>query len=79
MKIKEEIRALVTWEQYPKNSLGGQQVGVPVQGSTLKCESLGFSVSTNTFKSQLKNRQLCWNLFELFLMETEEEEYYAEK
>lgn len=68
--IPEEILKLIKWEAYPKNQItGGQTVGVPISGSTLICEELSFSISCRGGRSQMKNKEFCMTVFELYLDE----------
>lgn len=70
MKIPDEIQKLIKWEAYPLgNNNGGQSVGTIRYGARLICEELGFEVAVNNYRSQLKNKELCLTLFELFLMD----------
>ncbi len=70
MKIPDEILKMIEWESFPLSTKkGGQTVGVIRYGYTLKCDPLGFEVSVNYYRSQLKNKELCLTLFELFLMD----------
>lgn len=67
--IPENIQNLIKWEAYPKKQTGGQTVGMMYYGTTLICEDVGFSVTVDYFRSQLKNKELAIILFELYLNE----------
>lgn len=66
---KEDAIKLCKWEQYPSEQKGGQTVGILNMGSTLKCEDLEFSISCNASRSQMKNKEFCMIVFELYLLE----------
>jgi len=67
--IPKEISDLIKWKQYPQEHHGGQTVGVSLGGSTLICEELGFTISCDGSRSQMKNRNFCITVFELYLEE----------
>jgi protein subunit release factor A len=67
--IPEEVRKLLKWEQFPEEQKGGQTVGIMNMGSTLICEDLGFSIFCDGSRSQMKNKQFCLTVFELYLEE----------
>ena len=67
--ITEEIKKLMVWEQFPKEQHGGQSCGIINAGSTLACKEMEFSISCNGSRSQMKNRQFCVAVFELYLDE----------
>ena len=71
MKIPEEIQKSIKWEHYPKHDypLGGQTTGQICCGFKLICEDVDFEVAVNYSRSMIKNKQLCLDLFELYLME----------
>ena len=65
--IPKHIIENIKWEQFPKiEHPGGQSCGKIYSGATLICEELGFRISCDVTKSQLKNKQLCFELFEEF-------------
>jgi len=70
MKISEEIVKLVQFKAYPEPILGGQHCGMSNMGVTLYCEGMGFSVTVDIYRSQIKNKELALLMFELYLMET---------
>ena len=59
----------VVWENYPEIKIGGQSCGIPIRGFTLSHPDFNFKVSCCDFRSQMENRQICIDLFELFLMQ----------
>ena len=69
MNIPKEILDLIKWEQYPPEIKGGQTCGIPMQGSALICEDFGFKIYCNGSRSQMKNRNFCITVFELYLDE----------
>lgn len=67
MKIPENIQKLIKWETYPKQQIGGQTCGMISYGTTLICEEVGFSITIDNYRSQIKNKELALILFELYL------------
>jgi hypothetical protein len=68
--IPEKIKDLIKWKPYPENKYtGGQTCGTFTPGITLICEEVGLEISINNYRSQIKNRDLCLLLFELYLQE----------
>ena len=61
-KILDSIR----WEIYPKQPTGGQTTGRVSMGVTLICEPLNFTVSVNSSKSMMDNKEFCMELFYQF-------------
>lgn len=61
---KEAIRTTIN-----NSKFGGQHCGVISRGITLIHEELGFSVTINNYRTQLKNIELAYILFELYLEE----------
>lgn len=66
MKIPEEILKGLEKESYPKTKLGGQTVGLNSNGITLSHYDLGFSISIQHYRSQLKNLEFAMTVFELY-------------
>lgn len=59
---------LIKWEtEIPK--IGGQQCGIQYLKTSLICEELDFEICITHFRSQLKNKELMFALFELYLDE----------
>lgn len=72
MIIPEKILSMIKWGTYPeKITTGGQTTGTIITGITLEIEGY-FKISINAYRSQLKNKELCLTILELYLMETEE-------
>lgn len=69
MNIPKEILELIKWEQYPPEIKGGQTCGIINAGSALICEELEFKIYCNGSRSQMKNRNFCMTVFELYLDE----------
>ena len=65
----EQLRTQLILETYPKLPIGGQHAGMPVMGVRAKHEDLQFEVSCRYFRSVSANRQMCIDLFDLFLLE----------
>lgn len=71
-KDKEELMKGVEWKPFNKVPYkGGQMAGFPPghYGARLVHEELGFEVACNYHGSQTSNKEMCINLFELFLLE----------
>jgi protein subunit release factor A len=70
MAIVKEILDEVRFESYPKTEiLGGQTCGMMPTGVTLICKAVGFEISINNYRSQIKNKELAMTLFALYLAE----------
>lgn len=68
--IPDNIKKLTTLETYPPYSTGGgQSIGAIHYGCKLTCEEAGFEVIIDAYRSQIKNRELAYLLFELYLQE----------
>lgn len=65
----EHYKKEATWETYPKGT-GGQHVTVCRAGVTLICRDVGFELTVDFYRSQIKNKELTLTLFELYLEET---------
>jgi hypothetical protein len=66
---KQEILKGIVWKKESVQPYGGQHVGVPVPRITLSHPDFDFSISSAEFRSQIKNREVLYTLFELFLDE----------
>jgi hypothetical protein len=70
MNISKEILDSIEWESYPKKEKPGGQITYNIiYGVTLKINGL-FEVSINEYKSQIKNKQLCMDILEWYLILT---------
>lgn len=67
--IPEHILKLVKKESYPPQHIGGQSCGMMSRGIKLTCEELGFSITVDHHRSQLKNYETAIALFELYYFE----------
>jgi protein subunit release factor A len=65
--MKEEILKGITWSEYPKRPTGGQSCGKISYGTTLKHEELEIEISVNIHRSQLKNKEEAFKLFESYI------------
>jgi len=65
----EWYRNQIKIEPYPKREPGGQSCGIVNYGVTLYCPHTNFSVSLQAYRSQIKNWELCMQLYELYLSE----------
>lgn len=65
-RVKEEIKKQFKWV-LPKPS-AGMQCGMPME-ITLECEVVDFKITIGNCRSQLKNKELAFTLFELYLDE----------
>jgi len=69
-EVKKEILSKIKWESYPKrDGTGGQTVSRVSGGVTLICEETDTRISINSQRSQLKNKEMAYLLFSLFLDE----------
>jgi hypothetical protein len=67
--MPKEVIDLVKWEEYPLRVSTGQTCGKIETGMTLRCPEIGFEISIDASRSQLRNKELCWTFFELFYSE----------
>lgn len=67
-EIIEQIKTDVRWE-IERGSLGGQSCGMPNYPVTLISDDFSIKITVGYLRSQLKNKQLAMDLFELALME----------
>jgi hypothetical protein len=65
--IKDQIKKNVKWDSKRPPERGGQMCGMPNYPVILKCEDLDLEIIVGTHRSQLKNKELAWVLFELAL------------
>ena len=68
-ELKKEIYQTLEWKSYPNYPKGGQQVGIGPRGVTLTHKDFDFEISVGSFRTQSQNKEMCMNLFELFLMD----------
>lgn len=64
----DEILKNVTWANWPERPKGGQQVNHVPTGVKLSHIDWGFEVCCCEYRTQMENRTICLQLFELFLM-----------
>lgn len=67
--IKEEIINGIVWEIWPVRKQGGQQAGIAPIGYKLSHPEFQFEVSCCEYRQSFTNRQMCLDLFELFLLQ----------
>lgn len=63
-KAKQIIKNNVKWSSEKPQSLGGQQCGMPNYPVILISEDLNIKITVHYHRSQLKNKQIAWTLFE---------------
>lgn len=65
---QEEIAKFIKWEPFPlpKPIIGGQSIGRMIPGVTLIVEELGFKISIDYHKSQLKNKDEAYKMLIVF-------------
>jgi hypothetical protein len=69
-QIKEVLKKNVRWEKASSTRrTGGQSCGIEHLPVTLISEDLDFRICISHHRSELKNRELMWTLFELALDE----------
>lgn len=66
-EIKQQIRDNIRWDVKRPIPLGGQQCGIPNYPVILKSEELDVEITVGYYRSQLKNKELAFDLFELAL------------
>lgn len=66
-KIKEQIKNNLKWGSKRPSVTGGQQCGMPSYPVILKSEELDLEITVGYHRSQLKNKELAFTLFELAL------------
>ena len=64
---KEKIKANIKWHKNIPQLKGGQHCGVQFYPLTLKSEELDIEITIGHYKSQFKNKELAFALFELAL------------
>jgi hypothetical protein len=65
--IKDQIKKNVKWDSKRPPERGGQMCGMPNYPVILKSEELDLEIVIGFYKSQLKNKEFAWILFELAL------------
>ena len=66
-EIKQQIKNNVKWDSKRPPVMGGQQCGMPSYPVILKSEELDLEITVGYHRSQLKNKELAFTLFELAL------------
>lgn len=67
--VWEEILKGVEWVAAEPKHPGGQQCGIPIRGQMLVHADMGIKISISVHRSQMQNRKLAMQLFELAVME----------
>ena len=65
----EYAKTLIEWRTNRQHMSGGQTCGMPTSEVTLICEQVSFEITIGYHRSMLRNKELAWNLFELYLDE----------
>lgn len=73
--IHEKILKGLKCETYPILPVGGQSVGILRPGVMLTHEEFGFSITVDFHRGMLKNKEIAYLLFELFISTLDLEEY----
>lgn len=66
-EIKKRIKDNVEWAQKRTTPMGGQQCGFQYSPIVLKSEELNLEITVGYHRSNLKNKELAFALFELAL------------
>ena len=67
MTTQEKLN-LITWE-YPLEIISGMTIGRPNPAVTLVCKDYNFKITLDAYRSRIKNQELAFTLFELYLSE----------
>jgi hypothetical protein len=68
--IKKEIKRNLKWSSdRSKEQKGGQQCGIPLFPTILESEELQVKIQVGCYRSQMRNKELAYALFELALDE----------
>jgi hypothetical protein len=66
-EVKQQIRNNVKFESINPPQIGGQSCGMIYSKQRLYSEELDLTIETGHYRSQLKNRNLLFTLFDLAL------------
>lgn len=66
-EVKQKVKENIKWIPYKEVPLGGQSCGMPRMKAILYSEDLDLKIEFGYHKSQIRNREACWTLFELML------------
>lgn len=66
-ETKQQIKDNIKWGSKKPQSVGGQQCGMPSYPVILTSEELDFEITIGFYRSQLKNKELAFTIFELVL------------
>ena len=67
--VKQQIKDNIVWSSKRPAISGGQQCGMPNYPIILTSKELDLEITIGHFRSQLKNREMAYLLFELALDE----------
>lgn len=68
-ELKAAIKANVKWDTERPPVTGGQQCGIRTYPTILRSEELDLEIKVGYHRSQIKNKELTYTLFELALDE----------
>lgn len=68
-ELKEEIKKNVKWDTKRPPVMGGQHCGMPTYPIILRSEELDLEITIGYHRSNIKNEELAYTLFELALDE----------
>lgn len=68
-EVKQQIKNNVKWDSERPKVTGGQSCGMPLYPVVLISEELDIKITIGYHRSQFKNKQLAFTLFELALDE----------
>ena len=68
-EVKQQIKNNVKWDSERPKVTGGQSCGMPLYPVILISEELNIKITIGYHRSQFKNKELAFTLFELALDE----------
>jgi len=68
-EVKQQIKNNVKWDSERPKTTGGQSCGMPAYPVILISEEMNMKITIGYHRSQLKNKELAFTLFELALDE----------
>lgn len=66
---REELLSMIRWEVPDIKPKGGQHCGPLYNGVVLICDGMDIKIEIGYHRSQLRNKELAFQLFELLMME----------
>jgi hypothetical protein len=68
-EVKKQIKDNIKWDSKRPPMIGGQSCGMPTYPVILKSDELDLEITIGFHRSQLKNKELAFTLFELVVDE----------